>query len=172
MTEHRPATITGADIFEQLLGSGIEYIVSVPDITTSEGLLWPLATTEKRFKLIRVCKEDEGVSICGALSFCNKRALLLMQHTGLLDSINAIRASACEYRLPVAMMVGLLNKEPDVPPRQSSHYGVRIVEPILGAMAVPHDLLEVADDAARIKPAIERSYSDSWPTVLMIGRRM
>lgn len=169
MAEEIP--ITGAPILDALAASGIEFVVSVPDITTSEGLLWPL-TKDKRFRLVRVCKEDEGVSICGALSYCNKRALLLIQYTGLLDSLNALRAAGCDYRLPICMMVGLLEKEPGVPPRQSQRFGVRIVEPILAAMGVPHDLVELAADTPRIGPAIDQAYADSWPTALLIGRRM
>ena len=163
--------IEGAAILDALAASGIEYVVSVPDITTSQGLLWPL-TKDRRFRLVRVCKEDEGVSICGALSFCGKRALLLIQYTGLLDSLNALRASGCEYHLPVCMMVGLLEKEPGVAPRQSQRFGVRIIEPMLETMGIPHDLFEFAPDAARIRPALDRAYADSWPTALLIGRRM
>lgn len=163
--------LTGTQIRDAIAASGIEFVLSVPDITTSQGLLWPLVD-DTRFRLVRVCKEDEGVSVCAALSFCERRALLLIQYTGLLDSLNAIRAAACEYRLPVVMMVGLLEKEPGVPPTQSSRFGVRIVEPILDAMGIPHDCLELDSDAARIKPAIDRAYRDSWPTALLIGRRL
>jgi sulfopyruvate decarboxylase TPP-binding subunit len=163
--------IGGGQILDAVAARGIEFIVSVPDITTSEGLLWPIAS-DKRFRLVRVCKEDEGVSICGALSFCDKRALLLIQYTGLLDSLNAIRAAGCDYKLPVCMMVGLLEKEPGVPPTQSARFGVRIVEPILDAMGIPHDLFELSGDVPRIGPAIDRCYRDSWPGALLIGRRI
>ncbi len=163
--------IGGGQILDAVAAAGIEFIVSVPDITTSEGLLWPIAS-DKRFRLVRVCKEDEGVSICGALSFCDKRALLLIQYTGLLDSLNAIRAAGCDYHLPVCMMVGLLEKEPGVPPSLSSRFGIRIVEPILGAMGIPHDLFELSSDTSRIGPAIDRCYRDSWPGALLIGRRI
>jgi len=169
VSEEQP--IEGAAILDAVAASGIEFVISVPDITTSAGLLWPL-TTDRRFRLVRVCKEDEGVSICAAMSFCDKRALLLIQYTGLLDSINALRAAGCEYELPVCMMVGLLEKEPGVAPTKSQRFGVRIVEPILDAMGVPHDLFELAGDAPRIRPAIEQAYARSWPTALLIGRRM
>src|SRR3978361_899175 len=69
--------------------SGIEYILSVPDIVTSGGLLRPIAR-DPELKLIRVCKEDECIGIASGLSYCDKRALTLIQHTGFLDSINAI----------------------------------------------------------------------------------
>ncbi len=70
------------------------------------------------------------------------------------------------------MMVGLLEKEPGVPPRQSRRFGVRIIEPMLETMGIPHDLFEQAPDGARIRPAIDRAYAESWPTALLIGRRM
>jgi sulfopyruvate decarboxylase subunit alpha len=163
--------ITGAVILDAIAASGIEYVISVPDITTSEGLLWPLVT-DKRFRLVRVCKEDEGVSICAAMSLCDKRALLLIQYTGLLDSINALRSAGCEYKLPVCVMAGLLQKEPGVAPTKSKSFGIRIVEPILDAMSVPHDLLEQMGDTRFIRPAIDKAYADSYPTALLIGRQM
>ena len=134
--------------------SGIEFVISVPDITTSEGLLRPLAKgTDPR--LIRICKEDEGVGICAGLAPTGKRGLLLIQQTGLLDSINAIRGVAVEYSLPICMMVGLLEKEVGVMPRQSKRYGVRIVEPILDAMGIGYHNIEAQADVAKIRPAID-----------------
>jgi sulfopyruvate decarboxylase subunit alpha len=163
--------ITGAVILDRIAASGVEFVVSVPDITTSASLLWPLVG-DTRFRLIRVCKEDEGVSICAALSVCDKRALLLIQYTGLLDSINALRSAGCEYRMPVCVMAGLLAKEPGVPPTKSKSLGLRIVEPILDAMDIPHALLEDSGDERHIRPAIDAAYANSYPTALLIGRQM
>ncbi len=164
------ATLSGAAIIQEIKASRIEYVVSVPDITTSEGLLRPFARGQAP-RLCRICKEDEGVGICAGQSYCDKRALLLIQQTGLLDSINAIRGVAVEYALPICMMVGLLEKEPGVPPRQSKRYGVRIVEPILEAMGIAYHNIEAEADIAKIRPAIDKAYANSHPTVLLIGRR-
>ncbi len=169
-TTPQAATLAGANIVREIAASGIEFVVSVPDITTSEGLLRPLAQM-KTPRLIRVCKEDEGVGICAGLAYTGRRALLLIQQTGMLDSINAIRGVAVEYALPVCMMVGLLEKEPGVPPRQSKRYGVRIVEPILDAMGIAYHEIEGDADVGKIKPAIDAAYAGSRPTVLLIGRR-
>jgi sulfopyruvate decarboxylase TPP-binding subunit len=164
------AGLSGANIIQQLKASGIEFVVSVPDITTAAGLLAPLEKVSNP-RLIRVCKEDEGIGICAGLAHTGKRALLLIQQTGMLDSINAIRGVAVEYSLPVCMMVGLLEKEPDVRPRESKRYGVRIVEPILDAMGIAYHEIEGEADVAKIKPAIDDAYSTSQPVVLLIGRR-
>lgn len=164
------AGLTGASIIQQIKASGIEFVVSVPDITTSEGLLRPLAAGSGP-RLIRICKEDEGVGICAGLANTGKRGLLLIQQTGLLDSINAIRGVAMDYSLPICMMVGLLDKEVGVPPRQSTRYGVRIVEPVLEAMGVPYVEIEAQPDVAKIRPAIDDAYATSHPVVLLIGQR-
>ena len=76
---------SGAAIISALKSAGIRYVAALPDITTSEGLLWPLAQ-DRDLHLIRLSKEDEGVSICAALGYCEKKSVLLMQQTGLMDS--------------------------------------------------------------------------------------
>jgi sulfopyruvate decarboxylase subunit alpha len=162
--------LRGASIIGEIKASRIEFVVSVPDITTSEGLLRPLSEmTDPR--LIRVCKEDEGVAICAGLSYYNRRALLLIQQTGMFDSINAIRGVAVEYSLPICMMVGLLEKEPGVLPRQSKRNAVRIVEPVLDAMGITYHEIESEADVGKIAPAIETAYAQMQPVVLLIGRR-
>jgi sulfopyruvate decarboxylase TPP-binding subunit len=172
-TDHQAAragALTGAGIIAAIKASGIEFVICLPDITTGEGLLRPLAA-DTTPRLIRVCKEDEGIGICAGLAHCDKRALLLIQQTGLLDSINALRGVAVEYALPICLMVGLLEKEPDVRPRESKRYGVRIVEPILDAMGVPYHEIERDADVAKIEPAIEDAYATSHPVVMLIGQR-
>src|SRR5215470_14552043 len=103
----KPKALQANRFIAKIKASRIEFVVSVPDITTSEGLLRPLSQATVP-RLIRVCKEDEGIGICAGLSYTGLRSLLLIQQTGLLDSVNAVRGVAVEYRLPICMMVGLL----------------------------------------------------------------
>jgi len=162
--------LSGQSIIREIKAGRIDFVVSVPDITTSEGLLRPLAK-ETQPRLIRICKEDEGIAICAGLSYTGKRGLLLIQQTGLLDSINAVRGVAVEYNLPICMMVGLLEKEVGVPPRQSKRYGVRIVEPILEAMGIAYHEIEEEADVSKVRPAIEECFTQSKPVVILIGQR-
>ena len=108
--------LSGKRIIDALKTSGIRYILSVPDIVTSDGLLWPVSR-DPDFRLVRVCKEDEAVSIAAGLSFGGVRSLVLIQNTGFMDSINAIRVMAVEYNLPICLMVGLQGLEPGPPAR-------------------------------------------------------
>jgi sulfopyruvate decarboxylase subunit alpha len=141
--------LSGAGIIAAIKASGIEYILSVPDIVTSAGLLAPIA-------------QDKDYS--------DKRALVLIQHTGFLDSINAIRGVAVEYKQPICMMIGLLQHDPEKAPKESPRYGVRIVEPILDDMGIAHHLISVDADIAKIKPAIDKAYAESQPVAFLVGR--
>ena len=159
----------GAALIAAIKRARIREIVALPDIVTSEGLLWPISR-DPDFRLTRICKEDEGVSICAAMSYNGTRALLMMQQTGLMDSLNAIRAIGVDYQRPVVMLVGLQGKEPHLPPDQSAAYGVRIVQPVLDAMALSHSLIEAPGDEQQIVGQVETAYADSRPHVFLVGR--
>ena len=157
------------DIIREVKRCGIRFIVALPDRVTSEHLLKPMLC-DPELRVVQVCKEDEGISICRGLYCAGRRALLLIQYTGLLDSLNAMRGVAVEGQNPVCFMVGLLGKEPGVLPTQSKRYGLRIVEPLLDAMGIEHRLIERGEDVGKILPAVEGAYQRSAPVVMLIGR--
>jgi sulfopyruvate decarboxylase subunit beta len=160
---------SGAAILNAIAEANVRFVAAVPDIVTSAGLLWPLSR-DVRFRLVRLCKEDEGVSICTGLAFTGHRAVVLMQQTGLMDSLNAIRAIAVEYAQPICMIVGLQGKEADCLPIHSKSYGVRIIEPILDAMGIDHIGIEGPGDEVALTGAIDRAYARERPFVALIGR--
>ena len=162
-------TVRGADIIAAVKRAGISVVVALPDIVTSDHLLWPISR-DSDLRLIRVCKEDEGVSICSGLGYAGVPALLLMQHTGLLDSLNCIRGVAMEYEFGLCAIVGLQGMEPDLEPPQSGKYGVRIVEPVLDAMHIGHARLTLRGDEARIPGAFEDARSSQRPFVFLVTR--
>lgn len=163
--------VHGTELIDALKQARVEFVAALPDVWTSQGFLWPLSR-DPAFRLIRLCKEDEGVSICTALAFCDRRAILSMQYTGFLDSVNSIRGTAVNYNQPVCMLIGLLEKEPDKAPKDSKRYDIRIVQGVIDAMGLDHLLIESSQDIALLAPAIERAYEQSRPMVAMIGRQV
>jgi sulfopyruvate decarboxylase subunit alpha len=161
--------LTAEAIRKQYKRAGVRFVVALPDRVTSHHLLKGLIA-DPEFKVVQVCKEDEGVSICGGLYAAGQKSVLMMQYTGLLDSINALRGIAVEGHFPVCMIVGLLGKEPDVAPSRSKKYGVKIIEPILDAMGIEHHLIERDNDADVMVPAIEKAFADMSPVAFLIGR--
>lgn len=160
----------GAGIIDAVKKAGVGYVLSVPDLHTSKGLLYPIAG-DPDLKLVRVCKEDECLGISAGLTYGNKRALILLQYTGFLYAMNAIRAVACEYRFPAVLMIGMLGLEEGVAPRESKKFGLKIIAPILETMEIPYEVIGTDADIHKITPAIEHAYANSHPTAFLIARR-
>lgn len=161
--------LRGASILNALKGAGIEYVISVPDLTTSEGVLRPLAK-DTHLKLVRVCREEEAIGICAGLLAGGKRAAILIQYTGFMASMNAIRAIAMEYRQPICMLVGLLFADAPEDPRQSVNYGVNRMIPLIEALGMPYRLARNDDEAAAIAPALTHAFERSEPLTVLITR--
>ena len=161
--------LTAEAIKNEFKRAGIHFVVALPDRVTSHYLLKGLLA-DPEYKVVQVCKEDEGVSICSGLYAAGHKSVFMMQYTGFLDSINAIRGVAVEGHFPVCMIVGLLGKEADVAPTQSKKYGVKIVEPILDVMGIEHHLIERDTDTRQIMPAIDKAFKNSAPVAILIGR--
>ncbi len=47
--------LAGSAIVEAIADAGVHFVVSVPDLVTSEAVLRPIAS-DARFRLVRVCK--------------------------------------------------------------------------------------------------------------------
>lgn len=159
--------LQGTSIINAFKESHINTVVALPDIVTCDSVLWPIAD-DPEFKVVPVCKEDEGVSICAGLSYCLKRAVLLIQHTGFLDSINSIRAIAVDYSLPVIMFVGLQGMEVNLHPNHSSQTGIRILEPMCNLMGLESHLLTWEEDLENVPSTIDLAYQESKPIVFFI----
>lgn len=161
--------LTAESIKREIKRAGIHFVVALPDRVTSHYLLKGMLR-DPDFRVVQVCKEDEGVSVCSGLYAAGKTSVLMMQYTGLLDSVNALRGVAVEGKFPVCMIVGLLGKEPDVAPTKSNKLGVKIIEPILDTLGIEHHLIERDADTTKIVPAIAKAYENSFPTAILIGR--
>jgi sulfopyruvate decarboxylase subunit alpha len=161
--------LQGASIIESIKRAGVRTVVALPDIVTCDGLLWPIAR-DPELTLVQVCKEDEGVSICAALSYCDQRAVLLIQHLGFLDSVNAIRVMSIEYELPVVMILGMQGLEADRTPSQSAKLSVQMVEPICQSMGLDYEILFGESDVDLVEPSINRAYEQSKSIAILIAR--
>jgi sulfopyruvate decarboxylase TPP-binding subunit len=168
LKETAPA-VRGSDLVNACKQAGVEFVLSVPDIVTSAGMLFPIAG-DPTLRLFRVCKEDEAIGMSAGLAACGRRSLVLIQHTGFLDSINAIRAVSVEYRQPTVMLIGLLGLEAGAMPADSKKYGVRIVVPILEAMQIRYRLIGSEGDADILRDEIEHAYTHGEPVALLVTR--
>ena len=118
--------LSGSKIIDAIKAARIDYVLSVPDLHTREGLLHPIAEdagseTGPGLQGGRDARHRGG-SALRKPAFADPRPV---HGLPLFDQRDPRRRDG--QKLPIVMMVGMLGKEPGVAPKESRRYGVRIV---------------------------------------------
>lgn len=90
-------------MLDAFAAEGIAYLPYLPD-----GALASMVTEageRSEFSIIPLTREEEGVGIAAGVYLAGQRAALLMQVSGLGNSLNAIGSLAMAQRIPLLMLV-------------------------------------------------------------------
>ena len=119
--------------------AGIDFVASVPCVNLQG--LFDLIDEDPNIMHVPVTREEEGVGICAGAYMGKKRPALLMQNSGLGNSINALASLDLLYKIPLLMII--------------SHRGGR-GEPIVGQVPMGRLTSGVLDamDIPRFAPAL------------------
>lgn len=121
-------------VYRGLKRAGINFVASVPCVNLQE--LLALVGGDPEIIHLPVTREEEGVGICAGAWMGGRRPALLMQNSGLGNSINALASLDMLYGIPLLMII--------------SHRGVkgepvigqvpmgRLTVPLLDAMNISH----------------------------------
>jgi sulfopyruvate decarboxylase subunit alpha len=90
-------------IFRGLKCAGIDFAASVPCVNLQE--LLRLVGEDPDIIHIPVTREEEGVGICAGAWMGGRRPALLMQNSGLGNSINALGSLDFLYKIPLIMII-------------------------------------------------------------------
>ena len=85
-----------------LKSSGVDIILSVPCEMLS-GII--LEIKRQTVQHIPVCREEEGVGIASGCALAGGKPMLLMQNSGLGNSINALMSLTRFYKLPLFILM-------------------------------------------------------------------
>ena len=80
----------------------IDLVTSVPD-----GYLVPLIQklTASNIKHVQAAREEECFGIASGAAMCGKRALIMVQNAGFLNSVGCYATLCMNYRLPMVVLV-------------------------------------------------------------------
>ncbi len=90
-------------LYETIKKSGIDLLLSLPCIML-KGLL-KLIDERKEIQHIPITREEEGVGIAAGAYLGGRKPAILMQNSGLGNSINAIKSLLQLYRIPVIFIM-------------------------------------------------------------------
>ena len=90
-------------IFKGIKNAGINFIVSVPCVNLSK--LLNMIDEDSKITHIPVTREEEGIGICAGAYLGGKKTAILMQNSGLGNSINALKSLTELYEFPLLMIM-------------------------------------------------------------------
>ncbi|MFJ4184416.1 thiamine pyrophosphate-binding protein [Kitasatospora sp. NPDC089509] len=107
-----------------------------PFFGTPCGILEPFyAALERDAGLLTVPREDAAVGIAAGAAAAGRLPVVLMQNSGLGQSVNALASLTVPYRVPMLLVVSLRGVDPD-PTAENLVMG-RLTEPLLDGLGVP-----------------------------------
>ena len=93
-------------------------------------------------------REEEAFGIAAGLYLGGKRPTVMLQSSGLGNSINALTSLVAPYQIPSLIVISMRGDETEWNPAQVPMG--RAVAPILDAIEIPHETLDSADRAAEM----------------------
>jgi sulfopyruvate decarboxylase subunit alpha len=144
-----------AGVLAGLKRAGVSVACYLPDSLFKP--LYPALDEDPDIRSIQVTNEGEGAAICGGVFLSGKRAVLVMENSGLRASVEPLARMGLGAGIPVIMIMSYRgdlgeNNWWAVP------HGITM-EPLLQALRTPYRIVR---DAAEIEQAITDSYAWSY----------
>lgn len=151
------------DMYEELVAKGFG-----PFFGTPCGILSPLyRALQERAGLVTVAREDNAVGIATGAALAGRCPVVLMQNSGLGQSVNAIASLVVPYRIAMLFVVSLRGVDPD--PTQENLAMGRLTEPLLAELGVPARRLDpLASPADRVDWAADIVRGQGRPAALLV----
>lgn len=166
---------SGPDVRNALKANGVTFAVTVPD-WIQIALYHALQNDpDKAIRQVPVCTEDEAITAAVGLHIGGQRAVVIIQNQGLYAGVNALRAIGLDAGMPVVLFIGQFGREIadyTADPAQSRRRVVRILEPILDALAIPHWRIDSAADLGVIDEAFATAHDKNCPTAVIFGSNL
>ena len=163
-----PAWATG--VCAGVHAAGSRDVVYVPDNPLSH----VLRTFEQQFRDVRLVlatREEEAFGIAAGLYLGGRLPTVMLQSSGLGNSLNALTSLLLPYQIPVLMVVSMRGDSGEWNAAQVPMG--RAVRAILESIGVPHTTVESTDDAAAtVRLAVKTAFGTRTMTACLLPRKV
>jgi sulfopyruvate decarboxylase TPP-binding subunit len=158
--------LDGPSVAGALKECGITHVTWLPD---SELGTWePALLAEPSIKLIRVCREGEGIAVAGGLLLGGCKPVIAMQCTGFFEAGDAFRNFVHDLKLPLFFIIGVRSYYAHQK-KASSDSCPLFIEPILQAWQLPFSLLDNRHTAADLVAAYRQAGARNLAAAVLIA---
>jgi sulfopyruvate decarboxylase subunit alpha len=142
-------------VIRGLKRAGVSIVCYLPESLFKE--LYPALDADPDLRTIPVTNEGEGAAICGGVFLSGKRAVLVMENSGLRASVEPLARMGLGAGIPVVM---LMSYRGDLGENNwwAIPHGITM-EPVLQALRIPY---RVVREEAAIETAIADAYASAY----------
>ena len=90
-------------VYQALKNAGIDFVVSLPCVNL--GKIMEMVECDADIIHVPVTREEEGFGICAGAYLAGKKTAILMQNSGLGNSVNVLASLYKLYELPIMMIM-------------------------------------------------------------------
>jgi len=155
-------------IYKLIKDSGIDFITSVPCLLLKDIL--KIIDDKEEILYLPVTREEEGVGIAAGAYLGGKKPAVLMQNSGLGNSINAIISLLQYYEIPVIFFISHRGEEEDP---ISAHIPMgKITETLLDDISMRFWNISSNKDISNIKAAINYSNENNKSVAILLKQSL
>jgi len=155
-------------IYKLIKDSGIDFITSVPCLLLKDIL--KIIDDKEEIIYLPVTREEEGVGIAAGAYLGGKKPAVLMQNSGLGNSINAVTSLLQYYEIPVIFFISHRGEEEDP---ISAHIPMgKITETLLDDISMRFWNISSNKDISNIKAAINYSNENNKSVAILLKQSL
>jgi sulfopyruvate decarboxylase subunit alpha len=155
-----------AAVLRGLKRAGVSIVCYLPDSLFKE--LYPALDADPDIRAIRVTNEGEGAAICGGVFLSGKRAVLIMENSGLRAAAEPLARMGLGAGIPVVMLMSYRGEFGENNWWAIPH-GITM-EPMLDALRIPYQVVRQEESIERaLVDAFSWSYASYYHSAIALG---
>jgi sulfopyruvate decarboxylase subunit alpha len=151
---------------EALKEAKVSVVTALPESLL--GSVYRLCARDNALRYIPVTNEGEMPGICAGTYLAGKRAVMIMENSGIRQACEPIARLAFQHQLPMVIIMSYRGEWGEQ--NWWGHNHAQTMEPILNSLRIPFRFVR---EHAEIKPAIKRAFKhadgSNWPVALVFS---
>lgn len=157
------------DFYLCLKKYGVNFSTGVPCAAQKKILQYFLTDPEMTY--IQAAREEDAIGIATGAFFAGKKPIVLLQNSGLANSINAITSLCIPYRIPILLLVTWRGYPKDKNEPQYHHVMGKATIPIMRNIEIHVEIILKEDPERAVKNSIREMENNQRPSVMLLIRR-
>ncbi|MFA4849980.1 MAG: sulfopyruvate decarboxylase subunit alpha [Methanoregula sp.] len=141
---------------------GISHIASIP-CDKAKDLCFMLPD---HFDHTCLTREEDGIGVCAGLALAGQRPAMVIQSSGLGNSLNAIMSLTKTYDLPLPIIASWRGVQDEIIPAQVPFNTA--IPKILDAIGIPYTVIQTSEEFGKIGDVIDDAFLHSRPHVALV----